>query len=790
MKTKNLFSKIKNLYILIIGLILGISILVGVNAAYSSILVGETAPDSGGEITVSWGTKVHNFVNSRLVDGTNLMTAKILNVAGLNVNGPMEVSDSFKYNPGGQYAPEQYKVLVAQDNQGFAGWQDITSWFTSSTATGARGATGTAGIGITAATINTTGNLILTLSNNSTLDAGLVKGTDGTDGISVSGAIVDANGDLVFTLSNGNEINLGSLSTTATPWDHVASQNINLNDKRISNDGTPDHGIQIDIDNNINFGLSQLFTDGMIRAKNGISTTNIATSGQIIAYGVNSDIRSQGNLITSQTLKMYSGVTLVDYGQYFINEDGTNGQVWKSDGNGRGYRGVDNDTQPTPPDNLGDHTATTNINLRDNRLTNIPAGQVFDPLVPRGLGIDTDGRVGIGIVSPDPSVKLHVGGSIGFSGTLKAIGGNYIHFTNDAATGGPYNGNVGIGQLNPQATLHVNGGTKVNKMMEASCGTPDQNRGIKIGDGNSYIYDSSCPSGSQRWAQVATGSISPNLSTLNNPIQDLNPFPTVISNPVPPVAQYQILGAPDPEPEPLVVNTLHIESDEGIIVSAKDASTNTIDKAMLHLMNNGTGYILATRFGIGTNSPQNQFHVRGTSRFDGAIKLVPDYGQTNIYAADTAIGQGTDVTIRGGGTTAVGQVNGGDLELLGGTRQSGSSSANGGAIVIKGGYNDTYGPSYNPPIGGSIFIYPGSTLSGNTRGNVIIGHNGTTSGTPLGKVGIGTKSPKQMLDVNGAIKVGTTGPTCNADYAGTIRYESSNFQGCKCLAGICNRVNL
>lgn len=790
MKTKNLFSKIKNLYILIIGLILGISILVWVNAAYSSILVWETAPDSWWEITVSWWTKVHNFVNSRLVDWTNLMTAKILNVAGLNVNGPMEVSDSFKYNPWWQYAPEQYKVLVAQDNQGFAGWQDITSWFTSSTATWARWATWTAGIWITAATINTTWNLILTLSNNSTLDAWLVKWTDWTDWISVSWAIVDANWDLVFTLSNGNEINLWSLSTTATPWDHVASQNINLNDKRISNDWTPDHWIQIDIDNNINFWLSQLFTDWMIRAKNWISTTNIATSWQIIAYGVNSDIRSQWNLITSQTLKMYSWVTLVDYWQYFINEDWTNWQVWKSDWNGRGYRWVDNDTQPTPPDNLWDHTATTNINLRDNRLTNIPAWQVFDPLVPRWLWIDTDWRVWIWIVSPDPSVKLHVWGSIWFSWTLKAIWGNYIHFTNDAATWWPYNWNVWIWQLNPQATLHVNWWTKVNKMMEASCGTPDQNRGIKIWDWNSYIYDSSCPSWSQRWAQVATGSISPNLSTLNNPIQDLNPFPTVISNPVPPVAQYQILGAPDPEPEPLVVNTLHIESDEWIIVSAKDASTNTIDKAMLHLMNNGTGYILATRFWIGTNSPQNQFHVRWTSRFDWAIKLVPDYGQTNIYAADTAIWQGTDVTIRWWGTTAVWQVNWWDLELLWWTRQSGSSSANWWAIVIKWWYNDTYWPSYNPPIGWSIFIYPWSTLSGNTRWNVIIWHNGTTSWTPLWKVGIWTKSPKQMLDVNWAIKVWTTGPTCNADYAWTIRYESSNFQWCKCLAWICNRVNL
>jgi len=55
--------------------------------------------------------------------------------------------------------------------------------------------------------------------------------------------------------------------------------------------------------------------------------------------------------------------------------------------------------------------------------------------------------------------------------------------------------------------------------------------------------------------------------------------------------------------------------------------------------------------------------------------------------------------------------------------------------------------------------------------------------TSTGKVGIGTTSPQAKLEVNGAIKIGTQ-DTCNANTAGTIRYNSTSKE-----LQLCNGTN-
>jgi hypothetical protein len=83
------------------------------------------------------------------------------------------------------------------------------------TAKGADGI-GADGVSVQSGSINSSGNLILTLTNGSTINCGLVKGTNGADGangvdgVSVSSATINSSGNLILTLSNGNTINCGT----------------------------------------------------------------------------------------------------------------------------------------------------------------------------------------------------------------------------------------------------------------------------------------------------------------------------------------------------------------------------------------------------------------------------------------------------------------------------------------------------------------------------------------------------------------------------------------------------
>lgn len=92
-------------------------------------------------------------------------------------------------------------------------------------AAGAQGATGATGIGFANAVVDSSGNLILTKTDGAIVNAGLVKGAagvqgatgaqgpqgaTGTQGISITGAAVNGSGQLVLSLSNGSTINAGS----------------------------------------------------------------------------------------------------------------------------------------------------------------------------------------------------------------------------------------------------------------------------------------------------------------------------------------------------------------------------------------------------------------------------------------------------------------------------------------------------------------------------------------------------------------------------------------------------
>lgn len=104
---------------------------------------------------------------------------------------------------------ESYVPMVYQ---GRVVWRPIGS----GSGTGTGDAAGTAGASVTNATIDGSGHLILTLSDGSTIDAGLVQGTSeggtptaGADGVSVTGATINGSGHLILQLSDGSTIDAG-----------------------------------------------------------------------------------------------------------------------------------------------------------------------------------------------------------------------------------------------------------------------------------------------------------------------------------------------------------------------------------------------------------------------------------------------------------------------------------------------------------------------------------------------------------------------------------------------------
>lgn len=83
--------------------------------------------------------------------------------------------------------------------------------------------TGT-GVSISSAVINSSGNLILTLTDGTVLDTGRVvgtngvNGTNGTNGISLTSASVNGAGQLIVGLSNGQQLNAGNVVGPQGPF--------------------------------------------------------------------------------------------------------------------------------------------------------------------------------------------------------------------------------------------------------------------------------------------------------------------------------------------------------------------------------------------------------------------------------------------------------------------------------------------------------------------------------------------------------------------------------------------
>jgi len=133
----------------------------------------------------------------------------------------------------------------------------------------------------------------------------------------------------------------------------------------------------------------------------------------------------------------------------------------------------------------------------------------------------------------------------------------------------------------------------------------------------------------------------------------------------------------------------------------------------------------AGNVGIGTTNPTAKLVVSGDIYLDSGANR-------NIKMPYLSSGSGADLTIEAQSTDASG--NGGDLFLGAGLVGTPTSLTN----------------------GGSVYIYPGT---GNSNGNVILGHSGSSA---IGNVGIGTTSPGASLSI------GDTNTQKNAEIFGWL----------------------
>lgn len=182
---------------------------------------------------------------------------------------------------------------------------------------GEKGQNGADGIGITSSEINKKGELVITYSNNTVDNLGVVvgadgkdgtngtNGIDGVDGIGITNAEINTSGELTLTYSNGTSANLGKV--VGTDGKDGADLSNEVEDIKAYIGYTDDDivGLCVDYENKTftrlagAVGLSQGSDFNKFTMYGGRRRCNVSDDGTIVAY----------------------------YGDEGYTEDGSNGQV-------------------------------------------------------------------------------------------------------------------------------------------------------------------------------------------------------------------------------------------------------------------------------------------------------------------------------------------------------------------------------------------------------------------------------------------------------------------------------
>lgn len=179
-------------------------------------------------------------------------------------------------------------------------------------AQGPQGNVGTPGVHVSSATVNGSGNLIITLSNTTTVDAGNVRGTNGsngtngTDGVGVTTAsIVGSN--LILTMSNASTVDAGNVRGAQGPQGLAGDGNAGIANATVAGN----NNLIVGLVNGtyINAGNVKGPQGAQGNAGVGITSVSLVSSNLVLTYS-NTSTQDIGNIQGPQGAAGTNGVNI------------------------------------------------------------------------------------------------------------------------------------------------------------------------------------------------------------------------------------------------------------------------------------------------------------------------------------------------------------------------------------------------------------------------------------------------------------------------------------------------
>ena len=228
------------------------------------------------------------------------------------IQGPIGLTGP-QGNTGATGATGAQGVAGPKGDTGATGAQGVKGDTGATGPQGAQGDTGATGVGVSAASVNGTGHLIITKTDSTTVDAGSVigpkgdtgatgaqgpQGSTGPAGLGVYSAVVDGSGNLQITLTDASNINAGSVIGPQGPQGAAGPAG-----RSIANGG-----VVVDSGGNLQVTLSDGTTinAGKVVGPQGNTGATGATGAQGI-QGVKGDTGATGATGTSYTVNSKSG---------------------------------------------------------------------------------------------------------------------------------------------------------------------------------------------------------------------------------------------------------------------------------------------------------------------------------------------------------------------------------------------------------------------------------------------------------------------------------------------------